>query len=87
MEYWESQERAMIEEYVREKVEAETVAEVMMRNKDEGIERARAEEEAKARDKDGMIKQVWREESLGAKTRRFKPETKSAGSEAQARSN
>ena len=32
------------------------MAEAMMRDKDEGIERARAEEEVKARDKDGMIK-------------------------------
>ena len=33
-----------------------------------------------------MIKQIWREKSLGAKTRGVKPETKSAVSEAQARS-
>ena len=32
-----------------------------------------------------MIKQVWRAKSLGAKTRRVKPETKSAVSEDQAR--
>ena len=34
-----------------------------------------------------MIKQVWREKSLGDKTRKIKPETKSAVSEAQARAN
>ena len=32
-----------------------------------------------------MIKQVWREKSLGSETRGFKPETKSGVSEAQAR--
>ena len=31
VKYWESQERAMIEEYAREKAEAETEAEAMMR--------------------------------------------------------
>ena len=31
-----------------------------MRDKSEGIYRARAEEEAKARAEDDMIKQVWR---------------------------
>ena len=59
----------------------------MMREKAEGIERVRAEEESKARAKDDMIKQVWREKSLGDKTRKIKPETKSAVSEAQARAN
>ena len=33
-----------------------------------------------------MIKQVWRENSLGDETRGVKPETKSAVGEAQARS-
>ena len=55
-----------------------------MRKKDEGIERARAEEEAKARAKYDMIKKVWREKYLGAETRRVNPETESAVSEAQA---
>ena len=57
----------------------------MMREKAEGIERARAEEESKARDEDDMIKQVWRAKSLVDETRRVKPETKSAVSELQAR--
>ena len=57
----------------------------MMKEKSEGIERARAEEEAKSRAEDDMIKQVWRAKSLGAETRRVNPETKSAVSEAQAR--
>ena len=57
-----------------------------MRDKSEGIYRARAEEEAKARAEDDMIKQVWRGNSLGSDTRRVKPETKIAVSEAQARS-
>ena len=65
--------------------EAYTGAEAMMRDKFEVIERARAEEEAKSRAEDDMIKQVWRAKSLGAKTRGVKPETKSAVSEAQAR--
>ena len=65
--------------------EADTKVEAMMREKSEGIERARAEEEAKARAEDDMIKQVWREKSLGAETRGVKPETKSVVSEAQAR--
>ena len=56
-----------------------------MKEKAEGIERARAEEVAKARAEDDMIKQVWRAKSLGAETRGVKPETKSAVSEAQAR--
>ena len=66
--------------------EADTEDEYMMREKAEGIERVRAEEESKARAKDDMIKQVWRAKSLGAETRGIKPETKSAVSEAQARS-
>ena len=37
VEYWESQEKAMIEEYAREKAEAETEAEDMTREKAEGI--------------------------------------------------
>ena len=57
----------------------------MMREKAEGVERARAEEESKARAKDDMIKQVWRGKYLGAEMRGVKPETKSAVSEAQAR--
>ena len=57
-----------------------------MREMAEDIERARAEEEAKARAEDDMIKQVWRANSLGAETRGVEPETKSAVSEAQARS-
>ena len=65
--------------------EAGTEAEAVMREKAEGIERARAEEESKARAEDDMIKRVWREKSLGAKTRGVNPETKSAVSEAQAR--
>ena len=67
--------------------EADTEAEVMMREKAEGIERARDEEEAKSKAGDDMIKQVWRAKSLGAKTRGGKPETKSAVSEAQSRAN
>ena len=65
--------------------EADTKAGAMTREKAEGIERARSEEEAKARAKYDMIKQVWRAKSLGAETRGVKPETKSAVSEAQAR--
>ena len=65
--------------------EADTEAEDIMREKTEVIERARAEEESKARAEDDMIKQVWRAKSLGAETRGFKSETKSAVSEAQAR--
>ena len=57
----------------------------MMREKAEGIERTRAEEEAKSRPEDDVIKQVWREKSLGAETRRVKPETKIAVRKAQAR--
>ena len=34
MEYWRSQERAIIEEHSREKAEAETEAEAIMREKD-----------------------------------------------------
>ena len=43
----------------------------------------RAEEEAKARGEDDMIKQLWRANSLGAEMRGVKPEMKSAVSEAQ----
>ena len=57
----------------------------MIREKAEGIERVRAEEEAKTRAEDDMIKQVWGAKSLGAETRGFKPEAKSAVSEAQVR--
>ena len=53
MEYWESQERAMFEEYTREKSEDETEAEAMMREKAEGIEIARAE--AKSKEGPNMI--------------------------------
>ena len=67
--------------------EADNEAEAMMREKAEGIERVRAEEEAKARAGDDMIKQVWRAKSLGAETRGIKPETKIAVSEAQSRPN
>ena len=91
VEYWESQERDMIEEYDREKAEAETEAEYMMREKVEVIERVRAEDEAKERSKDDTRKQVWREKSLSlrnsknneAEARRVKPETKIAVIEAQ----
>ena len=65
--------------------ETDTEAEAMMREKAEGIYRASSEEEAKSRAEDDMIKQVWREKSLGSKTRGVKPETKSAASEAQSR--
>ena len=65
--------------------EADTEAEAITREKAGGIERARAEEGAKARAKYDMIEQVWRAKSLGAETRGVKPETKSAVSEAQAR--
>ena len=58
--------------------EADTEAEAMMKEKAEVIEIARDEEEAKESSKDDMIKQVWKAKSLGAKTRGFKPETKSA---------
>ena len=57
----------------------------MIRDKDEGIEIVRAEEEAKARAEDDMIKKVWRAKSLGAKTRGVKHKMKIAVSEAQAR--
>ena len=65
VEYWESQERVMIEEYSRENAEAETEAEAMMREKSEGIERARIEAKAKARAENDMRKQVWRDNSIG----------------------
>ena len=48
VEYWESQEEAMIEEYARENSEDETEAETMMREKAKGVEIARSEAEAKA---------------------------------------
>ena len=51
--YWESQKRAIIEEYTREKAEAETEAEAMMREKAKGIEIARAE--AKSKEGPNMI--------------------------------
>ena len=54
----------MIDEYSREKAEAETEAEDMMRDKSEGIARSRAEASEKARAEDDMRKQVWRENSL-----------------------
>ena len=65
VEYWKIQERAMIEEYARDKAEADTEAGDMMREKAEGIERARDEAEAKASAEDDMRKQVWRSNSLG----------------------
>ena len=65
--------------------EADTESEGMIREKAEGIERVRAEEESKSRAEDDMIKQVWREKSLGAETRGVNPEMKSAVSEAQER--
>ena len=65
VQYWESQERAMIKEYTRYKAEANTEDDAMMIEKAEGMERARDEAEAKARDKDDMRKKVWREKSLG----------------------
>ena len=63
--------------------ESDTEAEAMMREKAEGIERVRAVGEAKSRAENDMIKQVWREKYLVAKTRVVNPETKSAVSEAQ----
>ena len=53
----------MIDEYARDKAEAEV--EAMIREKDEVIDRARAEAEMKARAEDDMRKQVWRENTLG----------------------
>ena len=47
MEYWESQEMAMLEECAREKSEDETKSEAMMREKAEGIEISRAESKSK----------------------------------------
>ena len=70
---------------VEAETEADTEDEAMMREKTEGIERARSEEEAKARAEEDMIKQVWRANSFGAEARGVKPETKSAVSEAQVR--
>ena len=49
--------------------EADTEAEAMMREKAEGIERARDEEEEKSMAEDDMIEQIWRTKSLGAETR------------------
>ena len=46
----------------------------MIKYKAEGIEILSAEEEAKLRAKDDMIKQVWRAKSLGVETRGVKPE-------------
>ena len=65
VEYCESQDRDMIEEYARENSEAETEAEAMTRDKDEGIERAKDKAKAKARAEDDMRKQVWRDKYLG----------------------
>ena len=65
--------------------EADNEAKAVMREKAEGIEKTRAEEESESRAEDDKIKQVWRAKSLGAETRGVKPETKSAVSEAQAR--
>ena len=83
----------MTEEYTREKAEAETKAESIMREKAKVIDRARAEAEAKARAEDDMRKQVWREKSLGLinsinrsyETRGVNLDTKSAVSESQSR--
>ena len=47
VEYWESQERAMLEEYARENSEDETKYEATMREKAKGIDIARAEAKAK----------------------------------------
>ena len=54
----------MIEEYARKMAEAETDTEYNMREKTEGIERARAESEAKERAADDIRKQVWRAKFL-----------------------
>ena len=93
VEYWVSHERPMIEEYAREKAEADIEADAIIIDKAKGIERARAEAEANARDEDDMRKQAWREKSFGlkssknskAETRGVKPETKIVVSKAQAR--
>ena len=47
VEYWESQERAMLEEYARENSEDETKYEATMREKAKGLDIARAEAKAK----------------------------------------
>ena len=65
VEYWESHERAIIEEYAREKAEAETEVEAMMIENYEGIYRERDESKVKERAKDYMRKHVWRAKSLG----------------------
>ena len=54
----------MIEEYAREKVDAETEDESIMVEKSEGIDRARAESEAKEGDEYDMRNQGWRAKSL-----------------------
>ena len=59
----------MAEAETEAETEADTEAEAMMREKAEGIEGARAEEEEKSRTEDDMIKKVWREKSLGAEMR------------------
>ena len=58
VEYWESQVRATIEEYNREKAEAKNEAEAIIIDKAEVIERARVEAEVKAREEDDTRKQV-----------------------------
>ena len=58
----------MIEEYAREKTEAETEAEAMMIDKDQGIDKERDKSEEKARAKDDMRKKVWRYKSLGLRS-------------------
>ena len=63
--YWESQERETIEEYAKEKSEADTDAEDMMRETSKVIDRERAESKSKERDEDDIRKQVWRAKSLG----------------------
>ena len=47
VEYWESQERDMLEEYARKNSEDETKSEAMMRDMAKVIEIARAEAKAK----------------------------------------
>ena len=53
----------MIEEYDRDKEESDT--EDIMRDKAEGIDRARDESEAKSISEYDMRKQVWKEKSFG----------------------
>ena len=62
--YWESQKRAIIEEYSRENVETETEAEAIMREKSEGIERVRAEYKSKTRAEYDMRKKYGGEGPL-----------------------